>query len=289
MPSSAARASAPRATSAKNGLPTSSTTRPMLRLRPARSWRAASLRTKPRSSIACITRSTVAGDTFDGRLSTFETVPTETDAATATSRTLTATARSPSRAIISLVPIGAADSSASRSATARCSSGPVCWKIASPRSRPGIHCVVVRNACAAAGLPASSTSRMTPYASGSSMTAARLESSPTCAGGDGRGRGIHLPLVRTRADLVRARRPGSSTIAVVFGGIDGLDADAARRSRVQAARARAVGREVLGRCEVEALERMRRDPDPLIARAHRARDRRRPGAASRRSRRTRSG
>ena len=81
MPSSAARSSAPRATSAKNGLPTSSTMSPMLRLRPARSCRAASLRTKPSSSIACMTRSTVAGDTFAGRFSTFETVPTETDAA----------------------------------------------------------------------------------------------------------------------------------------------------------------------------------------------------------------
>ena len=52
MPSSAARSSAPRATSVKNGLRTSSTTSPMLRLRPARSCRAASLRTKPSSSIA---------------------------------------------------------------------------------------------------------------------------------------------------------------------------------------------------------------------------------------------
>ncbi len=38
---------------------------------------------------AC-TRATVSGDTFSGRLSTFETVPTETDAAAATSFTLTA-------------------------------------------------------------------------------------------------------------------------------------------------------------------------------------------------------
>ena len=95
MPASAARSSAPRATSAKKGLPTSRTTMPMLRLRPARSCRAASLRTKPSSSIACWTRSTVDGDTFEGRFRTLETVPTETDAAAATSRTLT-TIESPS-------------------------------------------------------------------------------------------------------------------------------------------------------------------------------------------------
>jgi len=90
MLSSAARSSAPRATSVKNGLRTSSTTSPMLRLRPARSCRAASLRTNPSSSIAAMTRATVSGATFSGRLSTFETVPTDTDAAAATSRTLTA-------------------------------------------------------------------------------------------------------------------------------------------------------------------------------------------------------
>ena len=90
MPSSAARSSAPRATSVKNGLRTSSTTSPIVRLRPARSWRAASLRTNPSCSMAACTRSTVAGATLSGRLSTFETVPTDTDAAAATSRTLTA-------------------------------------------------------------------------------------------------------------------------------------------------------------------------------------------------------
>ena len=63
----------------------------MLRLRPARSCRAASLRTKPSSAIAFCTRSTVAGATFSGLLSTLETVPTDTDAAAATSFTPTAT------------------------------------------------------------------------------------------------------------------------------------------------------------------------------------------------------
>ena len=62
----------------------------MLRLRPARSWRAASLRTNPRLSMAARTRSAVAGATLSGRFSTFETVPTETAATAATSRTLTA-------------------------------------------------------------------------------------------------------------------------------------------------------------------------------------------------------
>ena len=55
-PSWPARSSAPRAMSVKNGLRMSSTTRPMLRLRPARSWRAASLRTNPRLSMAARTR-----------------------------------------------------------------------------------------------------------------------------------------------------------------------------------------------------------------------------------------
>ena len=62
---------------------------PMLRLLPARSCRAASLRTKPSRSIAACTLATVSGATLSGWLSTFETVPTETDAAAATSRTLT--------------------------------------------------------------------------------------------------------------------------------------------------------------------------------------------------------
>ncbi len=46
-PSPACRAarSAPRATSTKKGLPMSRTSSPMMRLRPARSWRADSLRT----------------------------------------------------------------------------------------------------------------------------------------------------------------------------------------------------------------------------------------------------
>jgi len=83
--------------SAKNGLRMSSTTRPIVRLRPARSWRAASLRTNPRRSMDACTRATVSGATFSGRLSTLETVPTETPASSATSRTLTAIAASISR------------------------------------------------------------------------------------------------------------------------------------------------------------------------------------------------
>ncbi|GAA3640080.1 hypothetical protein GCM10022200_24590 [Microbacterium awajiense] len=39
--------------------------------------------------MAASTRATVAGATLSGRLSTFETVPTDTEAAMATSRTLT--------------------------------------------------------------------------------------------------------------------------------------------------------------------------------------------------------
>ena len=40
-------------------------------------------------AIAAWTRATVAGETFPGELSTFETVPTDTEAAAATSRMLT--------------------------------------------------------------------------------------------------------------------------------------------------------------------------------------------------------
>ena len=65
------------------------TTMPTDRLRPARSCRADSLRTQPSLSIACRTRSWVAGETRSGELSTFETVPTETPARVATSFMLT--------------------------------------------------------------------------------------------------------------------------------------------------------------------------------------------------------
>ena len=77
--------SAPRATSLKNGFPASRKTYAMIRLLPARSWRADSLRTKPRSAMADSTRALVSGRTRSGRLSTFETVPTETPARSATS------------------------------------------------------------------------------------------------------------------------------------------------------------------------------------------------------------
>ncbi len=84
-----ATSSTPRATSVKNGLATSNTTRPMARAVPARSWRADSLRTKPRSLMALSTRARVAWATRSGWLSTLETVPTDTPARTATSRMLT--------------------------------------------------------------------------------------------------------------------------------------------------------------------------------------------------------
>ncbi len=78
----------PRVTSVKNGLATSRTIAPTARLRPARSWRAEALRTKPRSSIARRTRACVVSATRSGLFSTFETVPTETPARLATSRML---------------------------------------------------------------------------------------------------------------------------------------------------------------------------------------------------------
>ena len=67
MPCCAACCSAPRATSVKNGLRTSSRMKPIELLLPALSCRAASLRTKPSWSIAARTRSRVAGATFSGR------------------------------------------------------------------------------------------------------------------------------------------------------------------------------------------------------------------------------
>ncbi|GAA4730285.1 hypothetical protein GCM10023328_06440 [Modestobacter marinus] len=63
-----------------------------MRLRPARRWRADSLRTKPSAVIALSTRSRVAGLTESGRLRTLLTVPTETPAWTATSRMLAVSA-----------------------------------------------------------------------------------------------------------------------------------------------------------------------------------------------------
>ena len=163
MPSSAARSSAPRAMSVKNGLRTSSTIRPMLRLRPARSCRAASLRTKPSCSIACRTRSTVAGATFAGLLSTFETVPTDTDAAAATSRTLTATpvpVPSPRIEPSSIIqtPERLAVNSARRSATRRRRGGPATRDRASRSSRPPAQTVFLRSFSAASGLSSASTS-----------------------------------------------------------------------------------------------------------------------------------
>jgi hypothetical protein len=91
MPSSAARSSAPRRDLGEERVPHvehhESDAAAAARHAAAR---AASLRTNPSSSIAAMTRATVSGATFSGRLSTFETVPTDTDAAAATSRTLTA-------------------------------------------------------------------------------------------------------------------------------------------------------------------------------------------------------
>ena len=88
-PDSLASSSTPRATSVKNGLATSSTTSPIVRLRPARSWRADSLRMKPSSLMAARTRLRVGSATTSGRFSTLETVPRETPARAATSLMLT--------------------------------------------------------------------------------------------------------------------------------------------------------------------------------------------------------
>jgi hypothetical protein len=57
----------------------------MVRLLPARSCRAVSLRTNPSSTIAAWTRVRVFSLTRCGRLSTLDTVPTDTPARAATS------------------------------------------------------------------------------------------------------------------------------------------------------------------------------------------------------------
>ena len=77
--------STPRATSVKNGFATSSTIRPIMRLRPARSCRADSFRTNPRALIEACTRSRVEAATTSGRFITLDTVPTDTPACAATS------------------------------------------------------------------------------------------------------------------------------------------------------------------------------------------------------------
>ncbi len=88
-PASLAASSTPRATSVKNGLATSSTTRPMVRLRPALSWRADSFLMNPSSLIAAWTRARVRSATTSGWFSTLETVPRDTPARAATSLILT--------------------------------------------------------------------------------------------------------------------------------------------------------------------------------------------------------
>ena len=83
--SAANRSSTPRATSVKNGFAMSSTMAPTVWMVPARSCRAEALRTNCSSSIASRTRSRVVSLTWSGRLSTLETVPTDTPARLATS------------------------------------------------------------------------------------------------------------------------------------------------------------------------------------------------------------
>src|SRR5471032_104031 len=75
--------------SVENGLEASRTTAPKQRLAPPRIWCAAELLTKPSRSITARTRSRVAGATTSGRLSTFEAVPNETPACSATSLIVT--------------------------------------------------------------------------------------------------------------------------------------------------------------------------------------------------------
>ena len=64
------------------------TTRPMVRDRPAASERAFAFRTKPSSSMASCTLRIVEALTLSGWFSTFDTVPSETPASSATSAML---------------------------------------------------------------------------------------------------------------------------------------------------------------------------------------------------------
>ena len=77
----------PRAASVKKGLEMSWTSTPTNEEPPWRRRRAVSERTKPSSSIAARTLSKVGPATRSGWLRTCETVPTETPALSATSRT----------------------------------------------------------------------------------------------------------------------------------------------------------------------------------------------------------
>ena len=85
-PRRSSAASAPRATSVKNGLPASRTTSPTILLWVDRRRDADPLRIYPSSSMADSTAARVASETVSGRLRTFDTVPTETPARAATSR-----------------------------------------------------------------------------------------------------------------------------------------------------------------------------------------------------------
>ena len=81
------RSSIPRAASVKKGGEMSWTRTPTREDPPWRRRRAVSERTKPSSAMAASTRSRVPRETRSGWLSTWETVPTETPANWATSRT----------------------------------------------------------------------------------------------------------------------------------------------------------------------------------------------------------
>ena len=98
MPASRAATWAPRATSTNMVLLRSMTTRPMVRDRPAASERAFAFRTKPSSSMASCTLAIVEALTLSGWFSTFDTVPSETPASSATSAML---GRRPCRVITS--------------------------------------------------------------------------------------------------------------------------------------------------------------------------------------------
>lgn len=75
----------------------------MIRLRPALSCRADSLRTYPSSSMAASTRVRVSGSTASGRLITWDTVPTEIPACRATSLIPAARATCPAPLMLSAI------------------------------------------------------------------------------------------------------------------------------------------------------------------------------------------
>ena len=163
-----------------------------------------------------------------------------------------------------------ADSSASRSATRRCSSGPVCWKSASPRSRPRLHWSSCGTRAPRPAFPPRAV-RGCAVCLGvvDDGGEARVEADVAGGAAGGLVDDLHSWVPEPTECSRRRAAPRS---AVVFGGMTA----STRRTpplRDHAGSRAAVRRQVLGGRGVEPGERMRRDADPRVAR----RIRREPG------------